>query len=105
MNDDGMGTPAPLTHQSRAGLEHRNGIAERTALPKISDQGLHPALQPPAHRAVGTLLQLIGEASDQQIATEPPRRFCAMHISPGKPQLVRRALHQLGDLQVDIGYE
>ena len=84
-------------------LNMRAGSKDAPPFSKISDQGLQAASHRPAHRAMGTLLQLIGEASDQQIATEPPRRFGAMHLSPGKPQFVRRSLAQLGNLLVDIG--
>src|SRR5215469_6729232 len=77
-NEDGVGVSAPLTYQSRAGLEGRNRVEGRTALLTISDQGLHTASQRPAHRPMGTLLQLVGQASDQQITTELARRFGAV---------------------------
>jgi hypothetical protein len=34
---------------------------------------------------MGSLLQLMGEGSDQQIATEPERRSSAMQLAPGNP--------------------
>src|SRR5262249_61348907 len=52
---------------------------------------------------MGSLLQLIGERSDQQIATEPQRRSGAIQLLPGKPQFVRRPIHQAGNLAVDLG--
>ena len=52
---------------------------------------------------MGSLLQLIGERSDQQIATEPQGRSGAIQLLPGKPQFVRRPIHQAGNLAVDIG--
>ena len=48
-------------------------------------------------------MQLIGEGSDQQIATEPQRRSGAIQLPPGKPQFVRRPIHQFGDLAVHRG--
>jgi hypothetical protein len=49
------------------------------------------------------LLQLIGEGSDQQIATEPLRRSGAVQLPPGNPQFVRRSIRQFGDLPVHLG--
>ena len=49
------------------------------------------------------LLQLIGEGSDQEIATEPVRRVGAMQLPPGKPQFVRRPIAQAGNLAVHLG--
>jgi hypothetical protein len=37
-------------------------------------------------------LQIIGKASDEQIATNPKRRFGAMQFAPGKPQLLGRSI-------------
>jgi hypothetical protein len=48
------------------------------------------------------LLQLIGEGSDQQIATEPLRWSGAMQLPPGKPQFVRRPIRQFGDLSAHL---
>ena len=52
---------------------------------------------------MGSLLQLIGKGSDQQIATEPPRRSGAIQLLPGQSQFVRRPIHQYGDLAVHLG--
>jgi len=41
---------------------------------------------------MGALLQLVGEASDEQIATNPKRRFGAMRLTPGKPQFLCRSI-------------
>jgi hypothetical protein len=48
-------------------------------------------------------LQLIGEGSDQQIATEPLRRSGAMQLPPSKPQFARRSIRQFGNLPVHFG--
>jgi hypothetical protein len=65
---------------------------------------LQAAPQRPACPATGVLLQLIGEGSDQQIATEAERRSGAMQLAPSKPQFVCRPIHELGNLAVDLGY-
>ena len=49
------------------------------------------------------LLQLIGEGSDQQIATEPLRRARAMQLAPCNPQFLRRPIEQFGNLTVYRG--
>src|SRR5262249_5792374 len=69
-NEDGVGVSAPLTHQCRAGLQHDTGIEGRAISVQLSREGLQPAPQGPARLAMDPLLQLIGEGSDQQIATE-----------------------------------
>jgi hypothetical protein len=48
------------------------------------------------------LLQLVGQASDHQIATDPNRRFGAMQLAPGQPQLLCRSIEQAGDFDFDI---
>src|SRR6516165_4727685 len=102
-NEDAVGVSAPLTHQCRAGLQYDIGIERRSASLELSGEGLQPALQGPARPAMDPLLQLIGEGSDQQIATEPLRWSGAMQLTPGKPQFVRRPIHQFGNLAVDLG--
>jgi hypothetical protein len=47
---------------------------------------------------LGALLQLIGEASDDQIATEAQRRSGVMQCPPRTPQLLCRAIDQSGNL-------
>jgi len=76
---------APLTHQCRAGLQHDTGIEGRAVSVELSGEGLQPAPQSPVRPAMDPLLQLIGEGSDQQIATEPLRRSGAMQLPPSKP--------------------
>ena len=93
-----MAAPAPLTHQCRAGLQHDTGIEGRAISVEFSGEGLQPAPQSPARPAMDPLLQLIGEGSDQQIATEPLRRSSAMQLPPGKPQFVRRPIRQFGKI-------
>jgi hypothetical protein len=48
------------------------------------------------------LLQLIGEGSDQQIATEAQRRSGAVKLTPSKPQLRCRSIGQAGDFGFDL---
>ena len=69
-NKDAVGVSAPLTHQCRAGLQHDTGIEGRAVSVELSGEGL-PAPRNPARPAMDPLLQLVGEGSDQQIATEP----------------------------------
>jgi len=64
---------------------------------------LKAAPQCPAQPASGTLLQLMDEGSDQQIATEPFRRPGAMQLAPGQPQFGCRANPQFGNLAVGRG--
>jgi len=102
-NEDGVRVPAPLTHQCRAGLRDERGIERPAFLPKFSGQGLQTAPQSPARPAGSTLLQLMGESSDQQIATEPLRRARAMQLPPCNPQFLRRPIEQFGNLTVYPG--
>ena len=69
-NEDAMGVSAPVPHQSRAGLQYDTGIAGNAGFPRACGQVLQAAPQRPARPAMGALLQLMGEGSDQQIATE-----------------------------------
>ena len=57
----------------------------------------------PGSPASSTLLQLMGEGADQQIAAEPLRWARAMQFAPGKPQFLRRAIEQIGKMTVDLG--
>ena len=68
-NQDGMGVSAPVPDQSRAGLQHDPGIAGNAGFAR-GGQVLQTALQRPARPAMGALLQVMDEGSDQQIATE-----------------------------------
>jgi hypothetical protein len=88
-NEDGVGVATPLTDQCRARLERGAQIGGRAALFALSGQSLQAALQSPAGSAIALLLQLVSEGSDQQIATNPKRRFGAMQLAPGKPELLR----------------
>ena len=101
-NENGVRVPAPLTHQCRARLRGDTGIQGPAFLLEFSGQGLKPAPQGPARRALGLLLQLMGEGADQQIATEPLRRAGAMRLAPGKPQLGCRAIEELGNCTLDL---
>jgi hypothetical protein len=46
---------------------------------------------------MGTLLQIIGKGSDEQVAAETHRRSRAMQLAPDKPQLLCRPIEQPGD--------
>ena len=62
------------------------------ALVMSGGRGPQAALQRSAHAAIGSLLQLMDEASDQQIATEARRRSGAMQLAPANKQLLRRQI-------------
>ena len=49
---------------------------------------------------MGTLLQLIGETPDDQIATEPQRRSGVIKCPPDTPQLLCRLTDQPGDFAI-----
>ena len=102
-NENGVGMPAPLTDQSRTDFRDERGIKGPTFLRKFSGQGLKAAPQCPVRPASSTLLQLMGEGADQQIATEPLRRAGAMQFAPCKPQFLRRAIEQIDKMTVDLG--
>ena len=101
--EDGVRVPAPLTHQCRADFRDERGIEGPAFLRKFSGQGLKTAPQCPVRPASSTLLQLMGEGADQQIATEPLRRAGAMQFAPCKPQFLRRAIEQIDKMTVDLG--
>jgi hypothetical protein len=83
----------------------RGAQVEGRAAPfALSGQSLQAALQCPAVSAIALLLQLMNEGSDQQIATEPLRRFGAMQLAPPKAQFLRRPMRQFGNLAVDLGH-
>jgi hypothetical protein len=103
-DEDGVGVATPLTDQCRARLEHDSGIEGRAAIFALSGQSLQAALQCPAGSAVTLLLELMGEGSDQQIATEPLGRFDTMQSAPHNAQIVRRSMQQFGNLAVDLGH-
>ena len=97
-DEDGMGVSAPLPHQGRAGLQHSAGIARTSASLELARQNPQAALQGAGWTALGALLQLIGEASDDQIATEAQRRSGVMQCPPRTPQLLCRPIDQSGNL-------
>src|SRR6202030_472170 len=99
---DGIGVPAPLPHQGRAGLQHSAGIKRTSAFLELSCENLQAALQGPARAAVSALLQLIGEPPDDQIATEAQRRSGVMQCSPSTPQLLCRPIDQSGNLAIKL---
>ena len=60
-----MGVAAPVPDQSRAGLQHDTGIDGNAGFPRACGQVVQPPPQRPARPAMGALLQLMGEGSDQ----------------------------------------
>jgi hypothetical protein len=50
---------------------------------------------------MGTLLQIIGKGSDEQVAAETHRRSRAMPLAPDKPQLLCRPIEQPGEFGFD----
>src|ERR1700680_1099484 len=99
-HEDGMGVYAPLAHQGRAGLQHSAGVERTSAFLELVRQNPNAALQSAARAAMGALLQLIGEASDDQIATEPQRRSGVIKCPPDMPQLLCRPIGQSGDFAI-----
>jgi hypothetical protein len=93
---------APLAHQGRAGLQDDAGIDRASTPLRRSGKGLQSATQREAGAAIGALLQFVGKASDEQIATNPKRRFGAMQLAPCKPQLLCRSIEQAGDFGFDV---
>src|SRR5215468_4821513 len=102
-NEDAVGMPAPLTDQSRAYFRDERGIEGPAFLRKFSGQGLKAPLQCAVRPASSTLLQLMSEGADQQIATEPLRRAGAIQFAPCQPQFLRRAIEQIDKMTVDLG--
>src|SRR5262249_14120399 len=101
--EDGMGVPAPLPHQARAGLQHHAGIERTSAFLQLSREGLQPALQCAARTPMRALLQLIGDPPDDQITTEAQRRSSVMQCPPDMPQLLCRPIDQSGNLAIKLG--
>jgi hypothetical protein len=97
-----VGVSAPLPQQRRTGLQYDPGIGARSAFLELGGEGLQAAPQHPAHAAIGSLLQLVDEGSDEQIATEAARRFVTMQLMPGKPQILHRLIRQSGNLGFDV---
>ena len=84
-HEDGMGVSTPLPHQHRAGLQHNVGIEGTSAFLELVHQNPNAAPQGAARAAMSAQLQLIGEASDDQIATEPQRRSGVIKCPPETP--------------------
>src|SRR5215467_13774062 len=102
-DEDGVGVPAPLTHQRRAGLQTDPEIAAWGAFLELCRQALQAAPQRPARLAIASLLQLMREGSDDQITTEAWRWLGAMQLAPPHPQILRGAIDQFGNFAFDIG--
>ena len=96
--EDGMGVSAPPPHQARAGLQHSVGVEGTSAFLELCRQNPKAALQCAARAAMGALLQLIGEPSDDQIATEAQGRSGVIQCKPSTPQLPCRSVDQPGNL-------
>ena len=103
VDEDRVGVSVPLAHQGRASLQYETRIDGKSAFLDLSGQGPEASPQRGAQTTMGALLQLIGEGSDQQIATEAQRWPGAMQIAPGKPQIVCRPIDQFGNFDVDRG--
>jgi len=101
--EDGMGVSAPLPHQGRAGLHHNVGIEGTSAFLELCRQSPKAALQCAARAPMDALLQLIGEPSNDQIATEAQGRSGVMQCPPGTPQLLCRPIDQPGDFAIKPG--
>ena len=101
-HEDGMGVAAPLAHQGRAGLQHSAGVERTSAFLELVRQNPNAALQSAARAAMGAQLQLIGEVSDDQIATEAQRRSGMMQCPPRTPQLLCRLTGQPGDFAIKL---
>jgi hypothetical protein len=102
-NEDGVGVPAPPAYYYRPGLWGGIRIKGPASLLESFSQAPQAAPQCPACPAGSTLLELMGEGSDQQIAAETPRRAGAMHLPPDKPQFGCRPIEQLANLAVELG--
>src|SRR6202043_1582992 len=101
-HEDGMGVPAPLPHQGRAGLQHSAGVERTNAFLELCRQNPNAALQSAARAAMGALLQLIGEPPDDQIATEAQGRSSVMQCPPCTTQLLCRETGQPGDFAIRL---
>jgi hypothetical protein len=101
-DEHGVRVSAPPPQQRGTGLQHDRGVGARSAFLELGGEGLQAAPQRSAHAAMGALLQLIGEGSDEQIATESQGRSGTMQLAPGKPQIVRRLIRQSGNLEFDV---
>src|ERR1700739_3860026 len=97
-HEDGMGVSAPLSHQGRAGLQHSAGLERTSAFLEVCRQRPKATLRGAGWTALSALLQLIGEASDDKIATEAQRRSGVMQGPPRTPQLLCRPIDQSGNL-------
>ena len=97
-----VGMSVPLTHQCRAGLQYDTGIEPRAGFVELSGQALHAPPQRVARPGIDLLLQLMGQGSDDQIATEAKRRSSVMQLAPSNPQILRRPIDQLGNLLLDL---
>src|SRR6516165_8527843 len=102
-DENRVGVATPLPHQGRAGLQHDAGADRASALLRRCGEGPQSATQREVGAAMRALLQIIGKASDEQIATDPKRRFGAMQLAPGESQLLCRSIEQAGDFGFDIG--
>src|ERR1700730_15966851 len=101
-HEDGMGVSAPLPHKSRAGLQHPAGVERTNAFLELVRQNPNAALQSAARAAMGAQLQLIGEVSDDQIATEPKGRSGVIKCLPDTPQFLCRLTGQPGDFAIKL---
>jgi hypothetical protein len=68
-HEDGVGVSAPLAHQGRAGLQDDAGVDSASDLLRRCGKGPQSAALREVGAAMGALLQIIGKAADEQIAT------------------------------------
>jgi hypothetical protein len=88
--------------KQRGPPQHDPGVGAQSAFFELCGQGPEAAPQRQAHFAIGSLLQIIGEGSDEQIATEAWRWIGAMQLAPGQPQIVCRLTRQSGNLAFNV---
>ena len=81
----------------------RFNLAAWGAFLELCRQALQAAPQRPARLAIASLLQLMREGSDDQIATEAWRWLGAMQLAPPHPQILRGAIDQFGNFAFDSG--
>jgi hypothetical protein len=100
-NQHGVGVPAPLTHQRRAGLQTDPEIAAWGAFLELCRQALQAAPQRSARLAIASLLQVMREGSDDQIASMNSERGARRRVGSSPSRTVaslragRRRLSQV----------
>jgi CO/xanthine dehydrogenase Mo-binding subunit len=115
---NGIGQPVRRKEDFRL-LTGRGGFADDIQLPRLAHAVI--VRSPHAHAQIqsidiaaplgspgvlavltGSLLQIIGKGSDQQVAAETHRRARAMQLAPDKPQFLCRPIEQPGEFDFDL---